>query len=202
MIKNIIFDLGKVLVDYDFSNFFGKYGIEQIDQKFIEMAPIYELFNQGKISKQEFLQRLKSFLQTEETLQQIEQNWANLFTLEQEMCQLAQYLARDYQIFIFSNTDEIHFTHIYQKFKQLQIFGDNLMLSYQLAAIKPHPVAYKLGLAKFSLQAEESLFIDDRIENVHSAQVLGMAAIHHLKYLDTVQQLGKLLNIPHLLQEL
>jgi putative hydrolase of the HAD superfamily len=202
MIKNIIFDLGKVLVDYDFSRFFGKYGIEQIDEKFIEMAPIYELFNQGKISKQEFLQRLKSFLQTEESWQQIEQNWADLFTLKQNMYGLAEYLGKDYRIFIFSNTDEIHFKHIYQKFKQLQIFGDNLMLSYQLAAIKPQPVAYKLALAKFSLQPEESLFIDDRIENVHSARVLGMAAIHHLSYKDTAQQLSKLLDIPQFLEDL
>ncbi|MFO7896375.1 MAG: HAD family phosphatase [Candidatus Cloacimonadales bacterium] len=202
MIKNIIFDLGKVLVDYDFSRFFHQYGIEEIDRKFVEMAPIYELFNRGKISKQEFLQRLKSFLQTSQALSQIEANWADLFTLNHKMCALAKLLAPDYQIFIFSNTDEIHFNYIYQKFPQLHIFADNLLLSYQLGAIKPQPAAYHKALQKFALRPEESLFIDDRIENVNSAKVLGMAAIHHLNFSTTRLALSKVLERQDLLKDI
>lgn len=193
MIKNIIFDLGKVLVDYDFSHFFAKFGISQSDKKFIEMAPLYNTFNCGEISREQFLLRLKEFLGTELDCTQIEQEWADQFTLIPEMVDLALSLKDNYQIYIFSNTDEIHFNHIIDKFIELKIFDNNYMLSYELGCIKPNEVAYEKALSKFDLNGEDSVFIDDRIENVIGAKIFGMHSIQHLDHLTTYKKLASIL---------
>ena len=198
MMKNIIFDLGKVLVDYRFEIFFTKYNVFEIDEKFSAFTPLYETFNCGEISKKQFLMQMKKFLKTNNEIAVIENDWADIFTLLLPMVEFAKELSEHYKIFIFSNTDEIHFKHIYKKFPELNIFGDNLMLSYELQAIKPSQKAYISALQKFKLNPNETLFIDDRIENVNSAKIFGIESIQHYSFEETKIKVKKILKNSHL----
>jgi len=193
MLKNIIFDLGNVLVDCHFSRFFSHYNIAHTDQKFLAMTPIYENFNRGEITRSQFLEQLQKILETKKTFEEIAFDWADIFTLNAEMVGLAEELSHDYQIYIFSNTDEIHFSRIIAQFSELKIFQNNFILSYEIGALKPQTESYRLALEKFALAQEESLFIDDRIENVNGAKIFGMDAIQHLDVESTKQKLAKLL---------
>ena len=195
MIKNIIFDLGKVLVDYDYSEFFQKYNLGNTEIEFTRMSSFYEAFNRGDISRNEFLLKLRIFLNTDKDLNSLAKDWASIFSLLVPMTKIAEELSEKFEIFIFSNTDEIHFNHIKCKFKELSVFGENLMLSYELGCLKPDEKAYTSALNKFTLFSEESLFIDDRIENVKAANDLGITAIHHLDFASTKQKLEEILGI-------
>jgi putative hydrolase of the HAD superfamily len=182
MFKNVIFDLGNVLVQCHFERFFECYKIDKIDSKLSLVTPIYESFNRGEISKNIFLIEMKNVLATDDSLEKIAYNWGDIFTLNREMVQLAETVKKKYKIFIFSNTDEIHFSRIINDFPELAIFGDNFILSYEIGELKPNIEAFKLGLEKFSLSAAETLFIDDRMENVNGAKIFGMDTIHHLGF--------------------
>ncbi len=191
MLKNVIFDLGNVLVQCHFERFFEHYKVSGLDSKLPLVTPIYESFNRGKISRNDFLIKMKHMLDTDDSLEKIAYNWSDIFTLDKEMVKLAESLKKDYDIFIFSNTDEIHFNRIIIDFPELEIFEHNFMLSYEIGELKPNAKAFQLALGKFNLIPAESLFIDDRMENVNGAKIFGMDAIHHLDYGSTKEKINR-----------
>ena len=134
---------------------------------------------------------MKHILDTDDSLEKIAYNWSDIFTLDKEMVKLAESLKKDYDIFIFSNTDEIHFNRIIIDFPELEIFEHNFMLSYEIGELKPNAKAFQLALGKFNLIPAESLFIDDRMENVNGAKIFGMDAIHHLDYGSTKEKINR-----------
>ncbi len=195
MIKNVIFDLGNVLVKCNFELFFSKCYNKKEENIFPLIMPVYEKFNKGEINKKYFLSELKRFLGTSKTLDEIAFDWGNIFTLNSDMTELAKKIKEKRNIFIFSNTDEIHFNRIINDFPQLEIFNGNFMLSYKIGAIKPEAKAYKSALEKYNLSPEESLFIDDRQENIDRAKRFGMTAVHHSDYKSSKDKLTKILNL-------
>jgi putative hydrolase of the HAD superfamily len=80
---------------------------------------------------------------------------------------------------ILSNMGDSVLESVERAFDWIQRF-DVRVWSYQLRLIKPDPAIYRYTLGQLGLQAEETLFIDDRMENVEAARALGMQAIEYL----------------------
>ncbi|MBN2460755.1 MAG: HAD family phosphatase [Candidatus Cloacimonetes bacterium] len=192
-VKNIIFDLGKVLVDFSFDNFFRFLGHDPRQRDLSEANDPILSFEAGKINKIEFFQRIKKIWDFDISLEQFEFIWCNIFTPIPEMIALARMIQQNYEIFIFSNTDELHFPFIWKKFSQLHFFGKNLMLSYKLGAVKPEREAYDRALSSFSLEAAECIFIDDRSINVDTAVKTGFQGIVHRSFQQTCLELQELI---------
>ncbi|MCD4817780.1 MAG: HAD family phosphatase [Candidatus Cloacimonetes bacterium] len=194
-IKNVIFDLGKVLIDYDFDIFFGEIGYKPEERNLDEgLDPILD-FESGKISKIEFLEQMKDVYNFSLSLEKFEIIWAEVFSEMENMLALARKVSENYKVFIFSNTDEIHFPYIWEKFPKLHFFNENLMLSYELNSVKPDKEIYQNAIEKFSLVPEESIFIDDRPINIKVAQEFGFDGIIHRDLETTNLELKKKLKI-------
>ncbi|OQX71855.1 MAG: hypothetical protein B6D62_01215 [Candidatus Cloacimonas sp. 4484_275] len=192
--KNIIFDLGNVLVNFDFTEFWEKIGAKPAHKRFLEEAekPIL-LFEAGKISKEQFFSEFKKIYDFEMPLPKFEKIWSEVFSENLPMVELAKKLHSDFDLYIFSNTDEIHFPYIWKNFPSLHFFGENLMLSYEIGAVKPEKEAYENALKKFNLKPENCVFIDDRPINIKMAQQLGMKGIVHRSFEETAAELSKIL---------
>jgi len=195
-IKNVIFDLGKVLIDYDFDIFFSKIGYKPEERHLDEaLSPITD-FESGKISKMEFLEKMKVIYNFSLSLDEFENVWADVFSEMEDMLSLARKINEYYNVFIFSNTDEIHFPYIWEKFPKLHFFDkNNLMLSYELDSIKPNKTIYQNVIEKFSINPEESIFIDDRPINIVVAREFGFDGIVHQDFDTTNSELQRKLKL-------
>ncbi len=192
--KNIIFDLGKVLVDYNFDIFYKELKYEPGLEILTESAiPILE-FESGRITRQEFYQQLKNIYKFEHSLADFEKVWCSVFTELTGLVDYARELKENYNVYVLSNTDEIHFTNIWQDYPELHFFEGNLMLSYELDSVKPQKEIYERALGKFDLKPEDCLFIDDKQENIQGAGEMGIAGILYTNFEDTKRNIRNFLN--------
>ena len=194
-IQNVIFDLGKVLVDFDFDIFFKKLGYDPKDRHLDEASEPILLFESGKMKKIDFISRMRKVYNFNLSDEEFEKIWCEgIFTEIPEMIELAEKIGQKYNIFILSNTDEIHFPHIWKKFPSLHFFKNNLLLSYELDAVKPEPEIYLNALNKFDLNPRESIFIDDRSINIKTAEEVGFYGILNENSEKTIKHLEKILD--------
>lgn len=195
MIENVIFDLGKVLIDYDFDIFFKNLGFASNTRTLDEANEEIILFESGDIDKTDFYNRMKSIYGFEADISEFYKLWNDVFWEVPQMISLAKSLQNKYNLFIFSNTDEAQFPYIWKKFPSLHFFGDKLMLSYELGYVKPDISAFDEILDKYSLNPFETLFIDDRADNIQSAYAVGFATIHHTDFETTKNKMKKILQL-------
>ena len=118
-------------------------------------------------------------------MQQVIDAW-NMLLLDfpVERIHWLQQIAKKYKVFLFSNTNQIHydaFTQIFRTQTGLEDF-DSLFIkayySHQLGLRKPHPESFLHILNEQSLNALETLFIDDTISNIEGAKKTGLHTIH------------------------
>jgi len=195
VIKNVIFDLGKVLLDYDFDLVYDKLNRKAASADLQDSTQLIFSFEAGKISKLEFFNIIKAKYDLSVTLEQFAEIWCNIFSPFPDMIETASRISSRYSIYIFSNTDPFHFPYIWRKYPELHIFGDYLMLSYELGAVKPTPESYQKALKKFDLTPADCLFLDDKLENIKAADDLGIRSIHHKDQAETKGLLGKILQM-------
>jgi putative hydrolase of the HAD superfamily len=189
LIKNIIFDLGKVLIDYDWSILYRKLDGKISEEELNDNAEILLDFDAGKLSQEEFYTIIRSRFDLNLTFVEFKNIWCDIFKEIPEMIALADTLQKKYRLFLFSNTDKLHFPYIWKTYPALHIFSKNLMLSYELKSVKPCKESYIRAINKFNLKAEECIIIDDKLENVMAARQLGIAGIRHLALDSTIAEL-------------
>jgi len=192
-IENIIFDLGNVLIDVDFTVFYQKLGYFPKPDELKKAKQVITKFEAGQIAVDRFIEELNEHWNLQLNVDEFKQIWTNLFSANQQMIALAEDLSKKYPVYILSNTDEIHFPYIWNKFSELHFFQDRLLLSYQLGTVKPNPEIYQSACQKYDLNPETTVFIDDKAENVASACSLGFRGIVHKNYRETKQELDEIL---------
>ena len=196
MIKNIVFDLGKVLIDYDFDKFFQKLGYEPQTRQLDEANREILLFEAGKMDKHTFVEELKKIYNFNLSFDEFKNLWCDVFWEIPEMINLAKELKnKGFNLFLFSNTDELHFPYIWQKFPDIKMFENGLMLSYQLGYVKPDKNAYKEALGRYNLLPEQTIFIDDRKENIKTANDFGIYGIVHTDFENTNKEIKKIITL-------
>jgi putative hydrolase of the HAD superfamily len=123
-IKNIIFDLGGLLIKIDYNKSveaFRKLGMQNFDVIYSKMqqSTLFDLLETGKISEADFIHELKQHLPSEITEQQILDAWNSmLLHWSVENLNLVKELKKEYQLFLFSNTNSIHHTAFLKLLKQ------------------------------------------------------------------------------------
>ena len=189
-IKNIIFDLGGVILDIDENVVYKeleKMGINTTElahsKEFIE---IMSKFDTGIYTAPTFRKKMKSLLGLEKmTDQKFDSLWnAMLLDIPRERIEAIEKVKKHYKIFLMSNTNEIHYD-LYVRDLQLR-FGYNEFdelfnksyFSFAEHLEKPDPRFFELILDHEGLLPEETLFIDDTEKNIKVAKSLGINTYH------------------------
>lgn len=189
-IKNIIFDLGGVVLDIDETVVYReleKMGIETKELAHsMEFINLMSKFDMGIYTASTFRKRMKALLGQEKmTDQKFDSIWnAMLLDIPRERIEALEKIKKHYKIFLMSNTNEIHYD-LYVRDLQLR-FGykefDSLFnksyFSFAEHLEKPDPRFFELILDHEGLHPEETLFIDDMEVNIKAAQSLGMRTYH------------------------
>jgi len=183
LIKNVIFDLGNVLVDVHYDEFREKIynnnvSKEAYDNFFLDGNYRLIGYEAGMISTDEFISRCINGLQLNMTRDEFIESFNNMFTEITPMKEFVTALSeeRKYSLFLLSNTSPLHWQYAKRKFDFLNLF-DKFGLSYELKSLKPEKEIYEKAIKHFGVNAEECLFIDDLSENCIAAEKLGIKTI-------------------------
>ena len=189
-IKNIIFDLGGVVLDIDESIVYKeleKMGINVSElARSKEFMGIMSKFNTGIYTAPTFRKKTKAFLGQEKmTDQKFDSLWnAMILDIPRERIEAIEKVKKHYKIFLMSNSNVIHYD-LYVRDLQLR-FGYNEFdelfnksyFSFAEHLEKPDPRFFELILDHEGLLPEETLFIDDTAENIKAAKSLGINTYH------------------------
>ncbi|MBH83440.1 MAG: hypothetical protein CMP70_02040 [Flavobacteriales bacterium] len=183
-IKNILFDLGGVLYHIDYRitiKAFEKLGIKNFHKHFSKQQQnnLFDQLETGKISNTDFIKEMKVLLPNC-TREEITNAWNGLLIgIPQENIQLLKDLSKQYRLYLLSNTNLIHINRInkllYKDYnlKSLEPLFDKIYLSHQIGMRKPNKETFEWVLKDAGILAHETLFIEDSIQHIESANKLG-----------------------------
>ena len=184
-IKNILFDLGGVLyhIDYNLTiKAFEKLGIDNFHKHFSQQQQnnLFDRLETGRVSSEEFISEMKVLLPKCSDKQIIDAWNALLLEIPQENIQLLEKLSKKYKLYLLSNTNSIHIERIneqlYKKynFKNLNPLFDTVFLSHEIGMRKPNTDTFEYVLDEAGINANETLFIEDSIQHIESANNVGI----------------------------
>ncbi len=182
-IENIIFDLGGVILNIDYTRTIEKlseFCQQDISSHYTQNAQIeiIDQFEKGEISAQDFLMALNQRLKQNLTMEQFSSAWNSmLLDLPTEHLNILKELQKDYRLYLLSNTNQIHyqaFEHIApQDFNQ---YFKHAYYSHLMGMRKPEVEIYQYVIQEQKLVAHKTLFIDDTEKNILAAQKAGLKA--------------------------
>jgi putative hydrolase of the HAD superfamily len=182
LIKNIIFDLGNVLVNVHFDKFEKRLLDEGASKaacdSLFQSKELREDYESGKMSNKEFLKLACSKLDCRISQSKFKEIFSDMFSEIPEMKSFVSNLISEkrYKLFLLSNTNSYHFNYIKNNFDYVKNIN-NFVLSYKLKLNKPSPEIYLKVLKKYRLKPEDTLFIDDLDCNCATAEKTGMKTI-------------------------
>jgi putative hydrolase of the HAD superfamily len=187
-IRNIIFDLGGVLLNIDPKKTieaFGKLGMEQLvgDKGLSYDHEIFYQMEQGQITSDEFRQGVLDLLPNSASFQEIDDAWtAMLLDFPAIRVELVKNLRKDFKIYLFSNTNAIHVEKFHSIFRnqhgfEVSTLFDKDFYSNEIGYRKPSSESYLEIIRLSGINPEESLFIDDSLTNVESAIASGLKGL-------------------------
>lgn len=182
--KNIIFDLGNVLVKVNFEKFKSGLLSEGISRakfnKLFTEKILRDKLESGEISAEKFVKYVTDKLDNKITAKRFIHHFNSMFTENRQMKKILSQLRSKqvYKLILLSNTNSIHFNYIRRRFSYINLFH-NFALSYELRMLKPDTRIYNKIAVLYNLRPDESLFIDDLEENCLAAASTGMKIIHY-----------------------
>lgn len=188
-IKNIIFDLGGVLLTLDYQkteDAFIALGMDAFPQWYKQdfCSPLFEQLEIGQIDANQFYDGLRQLSGLSTPNHLLEKAWnAMLGYFPLERLQWLEDIGNRYKIFLFSNTNIIHyqaFMQIYQAAKPTKAFHAYFIKAYysqEIGLRKPHIAAYQYILHEQGLIANETLMIDDTVKNITGAREAGLQTL-------------------------
>lgn len=184
--KNIIFDLGGVIlnIDYDLTaKAFEQLGIPKFKTLFskAQQEPVFDLYEKGLITSDAFRDALNKALKTPVSNTTIDAAWnAMLLELPTTRLELLEKVRKTHRTFLLSNTNEIHIRWFSQSLQQhfgipdLKGHFEKVYLSYEIHLRKPDAEIFNYVLDENQLNPAETLFIDDSPQHIETAKKLGI----------------------------
>ena len=189
-IKNIVFDLGGVLVDLDFKaaiNGLQQGGFANVKEQLMafDQGGIFQKFELGEMTADEFRTAIRENSTVTLTDEEIDALWnAMLLEIPREKLELILDLRGKYMVYLLSNTNSIHWDYVcknafnYRGFRVNDYFEETF-LSYEMHLAKPNKAIFEKVLHDANLLPEETLFIDDSEANCKAAEEVGIHAHHY-----------------------
>jgi len=198
MIKNIIFDLGNVLISFKPSDYLDKTGytpeFKNIVLNDIFKSPEWELLDNGTITISEAIEKISahSSLKREQIACVFNLRVKIMHPIDGNINLLPGLKERGFRLYFLSNFPEDIFDDVFQGYDFFKCF-DGGIISSKVKCSKPDIRIFKILMDRYSLCAEDCLFIDDIELNAISASSLGMKSIHVSESTNLYELMGKMI---------
>lgn len=199
MIKNIIFDIGMVLVDFRYRDYIKDLGFdEEMTERICKAMPennTWDKLDRGDLELNEVIELFK--LQNPDLSDAIDLFWKDISDIVRPFPNTRKWLSdlkdRGYKIYLLSNyPKEMFQTHWSSVFNFTDLV-DGKVISSHINRMKPEKEIYMKLLSDYELNPDECVFLDDRIKNTNAAQELGIRTITVSDQSSAIVELDKLL---------
>jgi putative hydrolase of the HAD superfamily len=181
MLRTILLDLGNVVLYFSHDKMFQQMGAlcglsgEDVRQRMRDHNVIIE-FETGRMSRAEFHRTFESWSGQAVDRRRLLRAASNIFTPNEPLiAALDRIKGAGLRLVLLSNTNAAHVSFIKERFDVLSKF-DELVLSYQVKAMKPDPPIYEAALKAIQCEPRECFYTDDIVENVERARGFGLQA--------------------------
>lgn len=188
-IKHIIFDLGGVLLNLDYGateRAFIEAGVKNFGQLYsqLQQSDLFDRWETGRMGREEFIAAMQQASDTPLTEAQVLNAWnAMLLDFPIRRLQILQQLRNHYDLFLLSNTNEIHeevFNNTLMRdhgFPHIGVFFDRIYMSHRVGMRKPMPEIFQRVLDENGLLAQHTLFVEDSPQHIEAAKKMGIQTI-------------------------
>jgi putative hydrolase of the HAD superfamily len=189
-IKNLIFDLGGVILDLSVDSTLQSFSkVSGIDEKTVKQlfitTPEFERYEKGELSDDTFRSFVRQLYRIEASDEILDACWnAMLLGIPIKKVQLLETLKTNYNVYLLSNTNNIHVHYINNTLlpriecNSLDDFFHRSYYSHQMKKRKPDAEIFQQVLDEGNFKPEETLFLDDNRANVEGAGKLGIRTVH------------------------
>ncbi|NRT37176.1 putative hydrolase of the HAD superfamily [Clostridium beijerinckii] len=181
MIKNVIFDLGNVILDFQPKIYVeSKIDEEKVEKiyKCVFQSDEWPMLDRGTICEEDAKRNIiNRNTESEELINKVFENWYDILTpIESSVDTLKKLKQKGYKIYYLSNFHLAAFEYINNKYDLFKLFEGGVV-SYKEKLLKPEKEIYEKILYRYSLEPGETLFIDDMEQNIEAAIKLGLKGI-------------------------
>lgn len=202
-LKNIIFDLGGVLLDLDVPGCMEeleRIGLHEVWKWMTgtNESGFFKDYEAGILTTVQFREHIRQWTGCSLPDADIDRIWNRMLKdVPAYKLDLLWSLRKDYNLYLLSNTNELHWQVCTGKFayrdRQVQDYFARILLSFQMHLVKPDTEIFREVLNEAGLMAEETLFVDDSIANCQAAASLGINVLHYIPGNDLAVQLQKII---------
>ncbi len=197
MIKNIIFDMGNVLLDFDPDAAVRRLPVEPAAQQLIKntlfLAPEWVMYDRGDLTEDAMLAALSPRVPEElrPALRECLHSWhTTMLPLPGVKEFLQELKEKGYRLFVLSNASEQFWTYFPREI-DVNLF-DGVVVSCDVHLLKPDVRIYRHLLDTYSLDPGECLFVDDRADNVRGAKEAGIDGLRFTGDYDAVRKIVRI----------
>lgn len=196
MIDTIIFDIGKVLVEFRWETLFRELGFEGDAFESIANAtvknPIWEEFDRGTYTHDEmFALFVEQAPEYEPQIKILFDNFGGIVKLfDYAIPWIRELKASGYKVYVLSNWPESVYHASLDGALSFLPELDGAVMSFQEKLIKPDPQIFERLCRRYSIEPQNAVFLDDTLKNVESARAFGLHAIHFQSYEQAREQLA------------
>ena len=197
MIRNVVFDIGNVLIRYDWKSYLDGFGFDaETAERVAKAVFLSSTWNDRDQGGKEESEYRREFVANDpacekEILQVMEHCERTCVEYPFAAEWIASIRRQGYAVYLLSNYSKYMFELQQDKFAFYPLV-DGHVISYRHCLRKPDPAIYRVLLDKYGLKAEECVFLDDTAENIRTARELGFAVIHVTSHEAAVEGLRKL----------
>jgi putative hydrolase of the HAD superfamily len=181
MLKAIVFDIGNVLLSFDFEKTFRRVAplcgvaASEIAPRLSQLKGPLE---SGQISSSLFLEKVVQELQYRGEMADLRQAWQEIFEPIEQTHDLVRRLHGRVPLYLLSNTSDLHTEYFIPRYSVFEHFEDGVF-SHEVGFSKPDPAIYHAAIGKFAIEPHATLFVDDLPENIAAAAALGFQTHHY-----------------------
>ena len=182
MIRAFLFDVGNVLLKFDFSVALAKTAelceVQHAAEVLLNIDRIKLGYEDGQIDRAAFLRGVFDVLRYRGTEEQFVSAWEEIFEPNQPMIDLVEQLHGRFPLYLLSNTSDIHKDYFFRKYPVFARF-DGGVYSHEARASKPGREIYEIAIRDLELDPATTFFTDDLLPNIETARSLGFQAHHY-----------------------
>ncbi len=202
MIKNIIFDIGGVIVNYKKETYFDYFNFSQETletiRKYVSSAQVWKDLTVGKITSKEYTEAvIKEIPHLEKEVRAFSDNH-NFIHMIPPFKATLEYINklknRGYKVFIISNITDGTIEYLNREIPGFRALFDDVVYSCEVGLAKPSDEIYKYAIERFNIAPEESLFIDDVQKNLDAANKNNIQTLKFETPEKSIPEIEKLLN--------